>query len=330
MARIDLIAKIMDYIAVIKHKETHSQKGLIDVYQGLKMSTTSQWPLSRDGIRFIVPEFMVHSLTENPLTKDCYPVAIGYYPYAFGHRMARQQHQDHLLIFCTDGEGTVEADNASLTIQAGDIIVLPKGTPHQYQAKVDRPWSIYWVHFTGELSNQFLEPLLTAQQNLAILNPASHAKIVSDFEILLGVRQTGYNQRSFIHASNLLKQMLSYLGSNHPAIKTRQGAYFDLSAVHALMQEKLHGQLALEELAEKVNLSKYHFSSKYKAITGQSPIQHFLHLKMEHACFLLDISGNSIKTISQNLGYDDSYYFSRLFKKIMGLSPSEYRQLKRG
>ena len=294
------------------------------------MKITPQWPLSRDGIRFIVPEFMINSLAEHPLTRDCYPVAIGYYPYAYGHRMERQQHQDHLLIFCTDGEGTVDADNTTLNIQAGDILVLPKGTSHRYQAKTHKPWSIYWVHFSGELSNLFLEPLLNEQQNLIILNPDGHSKIVRDFEMLLEVRQTGYNQRSFIHASNLLKQLLSYLSASHPRTKTREGLYFDLSAVHALMQEKLHGQLALGELAEKVNLSKYHFSSKYKAITGQSPIQHFLHLKMEHACFLLDISDNSIKTISRNLGYDDSYYFSRLFKKIIGISPREYRQLKRG
>lgn len=294
------------------------------------MTITSQWPLSRDGIRFIVPEFMVNSLAGHPLTRDCYPVAMGYYPNAFGHRMEREQHQDHLLIYCTDGEGTVDAGDTTLTIQAGDILVLPKGTAHQYQARPNTPWSIYWIHFAGQLSHLFLEPLINEEQTLTVLSPGAHTKIVSDFETLLEVRQTGYNQRNFIHASNLLKQLLSYLSASHPKTKTREGLHLDLDAVHALMQEKLHGQLALEELAEKVNLSKYHFSSKYKAITGQSPIQHFIHLKMEHACFLLDISGNNIKTISRNLGYEDSYYFSRLFKKIIGVSPRQYRQLKRG
>jgi AraC-like DNA-binding protein len=51
---------------------------------------------------------------------------------------------------------------------------------------------------------------------------------------------------------------------------------------------------------------------------------------MERACYLLDISGISIKDVSSTLGYEDSYYFSRLFKKIIGVAPRQYRNLKRG
>jgi AraC-like DNA-binding protein len=294
------------------------------------MTTISEWPLSPDGIRFVVPEFMVKQLSQHPLTQDCYPVALGYYPNAFGHRMERPQHQDYLLIYCTDGEGLVAANGSQVSVNAGDILVLPKGIAHHYRATTNAPWSIYWIHFAGSLCDSFLKPLLNADETLTILSPRGHAKIISDFETLLGVRQTGYNQRNFIHASNLLRQLLSYLSATQPLTSTKEGIHFDLDAVHALMQEKLHGRLALEELAEKVNLSKYHFSSKYKALTGQSPIQHFLHLKMEHACYLLDISGNSIKAISRDLGYEDNYYFSRLFKQIIGVSPQQYRQLKRG
>ncbi|HET8705548.1 MAG TPA: helix-turn-helix transcriptional regulator, partial [Pseudomonadales bacterium] len=77
-------------------------------------------------------------------------------------------------------------------------------------------------------------------------------------------------------------------------------------------------------------LSKFHFSKKYKALTGHSPIQHFIHLKMEQACYLLDISDQAVSLISQQLGYDDPHYFSRLFKKVIGVNPSQYRDAKRG
>jgi len=273
---------------------------------------------------------MVQHLGENSLTRECYPVALGYYPKAFGHKMERRVHQDHLLIYCTGGEGTVHIDACKQVIQAGDIIILPRGVAHQYQTTRKNPWSIYWIHFTGLLANDFLHPLLADNQTSAVIPLGLQAKIINDFETMLGVRQTGYNRRNFIHASNILRQLLSYLSIALLRTTNRESAFFDIDAVHALMQEKLHGQLGLEELARRVNLSKYHFSSRYKTLTGQSPIQHFLHLKMEHACYLLDTSGSSIKDISRNLGYEDSYYFSRLFKKIIGVSPRQYRQLKRG
>ncbi|WP_303757483.1 AraC family transcriptional regulator, partial [Enterobacter hormaechei] len=75
----------------------------------------------------------------------------------------------------------------------------------------------------------------------------------------------------------------------------------------------LHARLELERLAAFCNLSKFHFVSRYKAITGRTPIQHFLHLKIEYACQLLDSSDQSVARVGQAVGYDDSYYFSRLF-----------------
>ena len=298
------------------------------------MTLTSQWPLSSDGIRFLSPEFIASYLRDNPLTRDCYPLAMGYYPRALGHRMERSQHRDHLLIYCTAGEGVVAAHKSRYPIVAGDLVIIPRETAHSYYSLADQPWSIYWVHFAGEHTDLLIEPLLSpanrTQEKLAHIPFGVNGKLIADIENLLEVRQTGYNKRNFIHASSLLRQILSYLNAITPQQSSRSGAEFDLDSVNALMQENIHGQLSLEEMAASVNLSKYHFSNKYKKLTGQTPIQHFLHLKMEHACYLLDISGNSIKAISHNLGYEDSYYFSRLFKKIIGISPKQYRQLKRG
>jgi AraC-like DNA-binding protein len=71
-------------------------------------------------------------------------------------------------------------------------------------------------------------------------------------------------------------------------------------------------------------------SKKYKALTGYSPIQHFIHMKMERACYLLDSGQQPVGEVAERLGYQDAQYFSRLFKKVVGLSPSDYRQLTRG
>ena len=72
------------------------------------------------------------------------------------------------------------------------------------------------------------------------------------------------------------------------------------------MREHLHARLELERLAAFCNLSKFHFVSRYKAITGRTPIQHFLHLKIEYACQLLDSSDQSVARVGQAVGYDDS------------------------
>ncbi len=52
-------------------------------------------------------------------------------------------------------------------------------------------------------------------------------------------------------------------------------------------------------------------------------------MKIERACYLLDTGELSISAVAEQLGYEDSYYFSRLFKKVMGVSPSSYRRVNR-
>ena len=68
-----------------------------------------------------------------------------------------------------------------------------------------------------------------------------------------------------------------------------------------------------------------HFATKYKALTGYSPIKHFLNMKMEHACHLLDTGDLSVKGVAAALGYDDPLYFSRSFNKTVGMPPRSYR-----
>jgi AraC family transcriptional regulator of arabinose operon len=92
------------------------------------------------------------------------------------------------------------------------------------------------------------------------------------------------------------------------------------------MLQHLDKSIDLDALATQVNLSKFHFSKKYKEATGFSPVQHFLKMKVEYASYLLETSDLAIQGIASRVGYDDSLYFSRLFKKTTGLSPSAYRQ----
>jgi YesN/AraC family two-component response regulator len=94
------------------------------------------------------------------------------------------------------------------------------------------------------------------------------------------------------------------------------------------MQNHLHMPLTLEELASSINLSVSHYSSIFRKKTGYSPVVYFNHLKIQQACRYLLFTSLRINEISSKLGIDDAYYFSRMFTKMMGISPNEYRSKK--
>lgn len=72
--------------------------------------------------------------------------------------------------------------------------------------------------------------------------------------------------------------------------------------------------------------SAYHLSATFKQSTGYSPIDYLIRIRLEKAASLLTETDASLRTISAGVGYKDVYYFSRLFKKKLGVSPAEYRR----
>jgi AraC-like DNA-binding protein len=95
------------------------------------------------------------------------------------------------------------------------------------------------------------------------------------------------------------------------------------------MRNELKSKMTVEEMASFNNLSASHFTSLFRKATGMPPLEYFIHLKLQKACLLLYTSDIRIKAIADTLGYDDPYYFSRLFKKYMNVSPENYREMRR-
>jgi AraC-like DNA-binding protein len=93
------------------------------------------------------------------------------------------------------------------------------------------------------------------------------------------------------------------------------------------MLQHLNRQLQVAKLAALVHVSPSHFFALFKRQTGCAPIDFFIRLRMQHACRLLDSTSLNVKEVAAVLGYDDPFYFSRTFKAVNRVSPSEYRFL---
>lgn len=292
------------------------------------MSRPSRWPLPPESFRYLVPRSLVQELTQHPLAADVYPRALGYYRAAQGHAMTRKQHDDYLLIYCLEGKGRVTAGGLSRQIKTGDLMIMPADQKHEYRSDQDDPWTIYWFHFDGLQARQFslhtgIEPNNVGYQ---LDHIGIHAQLIADFEALMEVRNSIQNLPSHIYAANQIRQILSHIAllRPHQLLAGRRDT-LELDRIHSLMRSHLHEKLDLDTLADAVNLSKYHFVKRYREVTGTTPINRYIQLKIERACHLLDTTAKEIKEVAYAVGYDDAYYFSRIFRKQLGLSPSQYR-----
>ncbi len=240
--------------------------------------------------------------------------------------MHREHHNDDLLIYCTEGQAYLSVEDEPCVVRAGDLLLLPAGAAHRYTAAPENPWTIHWVHYAGPLAADFRQHM-GFSDDIRKRHLGRQARLLVDFNGLLSVRQTGFRTPGLVHVANRLRQLLAAIPLSADAQPHAQ--QLDLETIHSFMREHLDERLSLAQLADLAGLSAAHFATRYRALTGVSPIQHFLHLKVEQACQIMDTTELSFTQISARLGYDDNYYFSRLFKKVMGQSPTDYRHTSR-
>jgi transcriptional regulator GlxA family with amidase domain len=98
-----------------------------------------------------------------------------------------------------------------------------------------------------------------------------------------------------------------------------------IDASIAFMTQHLNRPLQVSTLAAMVSISPSHYFALFKRRTGRAPMDYFTRLRMEEARRLLDTTESSVKEVAAALGYDDPFYFSRVFKAVNHLAPSNYR-----
>ena len=275
-------------------------------------------------IRLVIPLFLLKKLKKHPLTQGIYPVSLGKSNNQKQVHIQHQSHTHHCLLYCQSGHGIIDDNNRKREVNRGDLVIGSPDKPFLFTSTSNRNSTLFWINFSGGLSHDFAERLLMKMDD-GLAHVGVLTNIINDFDNLLALGSRGYTATNVIHAVHVLQQALSFLALQLRLTEFNRNAAFDINAIEALMRNNLHQELSLDTLAHYSQLSKFHFAKKFKELTDTAPIQHFINMKMQQACFDLDNTEYTIKQIADSLGYSDPYYFSRLFKKTIGMSPKQYR-----
>ncbi len=94
----------------------------------------------------------------------------------------------------------------------------------------------------------------------------------------------------------------------------------------AYINENYKNDISLDDVSREVDISPYYFSKLFKEETGENFIEYVTNIRIEQAKQLLNSSRLSMKEICAQVGYADPNYFSRIFKKTVGVTPTEYKE----
>lgn len=292
-------------------------------------------PRLREGFTgqdmYVIPRPILADASRHPLISALYPTDIGWFPEARFHFRSRPDGaaQDHLMM-CIGGHGHVIVDGEENHLQSGELLIIPRHSRHKYWAGEDDPWSIYWMHFLGRESDYYLDRIPGPGQPVP-MDRDTQQEAVRLFRDCLSTLESGYALSSLIYAAQSARHILSLLLFRNPSFPVEQTAgHVQLGGTLEYMREQISEPMSLEDFARHADLSVSHFSELFREQTGLSPMAHFTQLKIRQACRLLDLTQKPVKAVAIETGYSDPYYFSRVFKKIMGISPNKYRAIKKG
>jgi AraC family L-rhamnose operon transcriptional activator RhaR/AraC family L-rhamnose operon regulatory protein RhaS len=246
------------------------------------------------------------------------------------------------LVVITGGQGRHVSGRSSYTLSAGDVFVISGSRSHNYvdmkelclinilfdpqMMSLDQ-WDLmslpgYHALFTLEpnwrKSNQFNSRLHISGRDLG-----TAIAMVDQLDNELTRRGPGFQALS----TAIFTQLVVFLSRRYQqATLPDARALLRLGGSMAHLEQSQNSPVNLDDLARMAHMSKRNFLRAFKMATGTSPIKHRLQLRVARAAADLRQSKLSITQIAFDHGFNDSNYFSRQFRQVMGLSPREYRR----
>lgn len=272
----------------------------------------------------VLPRPVVEQARQHPLLSPLLVTDAGFFPRAMHHAKARRSCPEHILILCTQGRGVATLDGNTHTVRAGEILVLPAGRPHRYVADEADPWTIWWIHVTGSKAD-----LLVAAMRATPLQPVFRVpemtRMSALIDSILRRLETDETLTSLVAASGAAWHLLTGLVADGRPLGRAGERQDPIGEVIDHLQTNVSAHVSVPELAALVGWSTSHFSAMFRRATGFGPLEYQTRLRMSIARNLLDTTDRTVASIAAEVGYSDSLYFSRQFRRIHQVSPSQYR-----
>jgi AraC-like DNA-binding protein len=274
---------------------------------------------------FLPPALIRESLRQ-PLLRDFLVTRVGYCSRAAGHYIPRPEGSlDNIMHYCVGGKGWVQIAGRKWGVAADTALFLPREVPHLYGADPADPWSVYWVHFTGKQADDFFEILRVGARQPLLHLPCTE-EILSALRLVESHMAGVPTRPNLIAASTVFASFLGLVQLQHFAMGRQERTVEEnIQQTINFMEANLGRAVPLRELANLAHMSISRYEAAFAKRTGCSPINYFQRMKIQKASRLLTETDEPIKMICMKIGYDDPYYFSRFFKKSVGIAPTHFR-----
>lgn len=249
-----------------------------------------------------------------------YPICVGDFTYEPGYRQQRSQFDSFLLKVILDGQLTIKSDGQVFSAKQDDVVLLDCYKPHAYWS--ESGWRSLWVHFDGLSARSYYNWIVRTNGN--VFSTWNIRKILKN---LNDVYETFHSEQvvNEPHIALSLTKALTAMTESVEQSRSIQNNAEAINEVIYYINEHPSENLTVEQMAQMASFSKYHFIRIFQETIGMTPRQYVIASRMDYARYLLKSTSLPVKEVGYNIGYTSGSMFCATFKKIHGVTPSEYR-----
>ncbi|WP_081852477.1 AraC family transcriptional regulator [Prevotella sp. 10(H)] len=256
---------------------------------------------------------------------EAYPPKVGHpQDYDFNPQNGRIL-DNYQLIYISRGKGKyfISKDEC-IPVTAGDMLIIPPYMWHSYLPDKKTGWQEYWICMRGpNIDVRFKNGFFSAKQLIYKVGLREDIIQLYNQAIDLAISENTTYQQALAGIGNLILGLAIYYDRNQQFTNDVMVKRIDQARV--IMRENYLTGISPREVAKQVNMGYSWFRKLFKEYTNVSPAHFMLELRLQKAKSILLNSSLNVKEISYMVGYDDTTYFTALFKKYTGYTPLAYR-----
>lgn len=246
------------------------------------------------------------------------------------HTSKRSRLASYLFFCVKSGSGTLVYEGNTYTLTAGDCVFLDCHKTYAHNTSKDL-WCLQWAHFDGPNLEKIYNKI-TGHRSSPVFRPLylnAYEALLTELQELTNIES---NARDMLIGEKILGLLAQIMldCDNQDTNKIIPLKSLVLLDIKKYLEEHFREKITLEDLSKRFFIDKYYLTRRFKQYYGITVNTYLQQLKITHAKHLLRFSEHSIEEIAVECGIDDPNYFARLFKKVEGLSPGEFRRGWRG
>ncbi|MDD6320151.1 MAG: AraC family transcriptional regulator [Oscillospiraceae bacterium] len=233
---------------------------------------------------------------------------------------------DYQLLYVASGKAHFYIEGEDREVRAGHMVIfLPRQEQHYEYYGKDKT-EVYWVHFTGgDVRNILRKFEIPLDENVFYCgSSASYSALFKEMIHELQSRLVGYPEMLEMY----LRQLLLLVQRTRQEKEPNMSSYLrdEMEYARRYFIDHYNEPINIDDFAQSRNMSVSWFMRNFKQATKVSPMQYILNIRMKNAVSLLETTEYNVTEIAAIVGYDNPLYFSRVFKKMNGVPPSDYRK----